>query len=153
MKTSTDGDNPSPPGEAFREALAQIRELWNYAQHFFEAKLDTARLTFRNTLILFGVGALMMMASLSILVTAIVIFCIGLAQAMAALLGGHMWAGNLIVGAFLILAMLLGIWIGVRRLSDAWKLRTVEHYERKLRRQRIDLGHDVRERAAEHDVH
>jgi hypothetical protein len=151
-QTAADGDNHDSPGVAFHEAMAQIGELRGYVSHYLSARLDALKLTVRHAVLWIALAALAMLASLAVVVTAIVILCVGLAQMISAALGGRMWAGNLIVGVVLIGGIVLCIWLGVRKLFAASLSRTVERYERKLRRQRVELGHDAQQRAAEHDA-
>jgi hypothetical protein len=148
-QTTADGDNHGSPGDAFHAALSQIGELKEYAAHYLSARVDALKLTVRNAVLWIAVGALALLAALSVIVTAIVILCVGLAQAIAAALGGRVWAGNLIVGAVLIGGTVLGVWIGLKRLIAASRSRTMERYERKLRRERVELGHDAQERSSE----
>ena len=148
-QTATEGDDSSSPGDALRDAMAQIGELREYAVHYLAARFDVLKLSVRNAVLWIAIGILAILAGVAVVVTAIVIACVGLAQAIAAMLGGRMWAGNLIVGIVLIAAIVVGIWLGMKRLFSASLTRTVERYERKLRRQRLERGHDAKERASE----
>ena len=143
--TEQDGKHPSP-ANAFHEAVAQLGEFKQYALHFLAARIDSAKLTVRNAVLWMGIGIIGLLGAVAVVVTAVVILCVGMAQAIAALCGGRMWAGNIIVGVVLLGAIVVGIWLGVKRMFGASLTKTVERYERKLRRQRIDLGHDARER-------
>ncbi len=142
-------DAPDSPAKALSEAVAQIGELKEYASHFVAAKADGIKASLRKAAVYGALGALAAVAGAAAIVTGVVLLLNGLAQAIALLLGGRMWAGNLIVGFLLICAVALGAWLGVRRFFGSSRARTVDRYERRLQQQRANFGHDARERAAE----
>ncbi|HWP40085.1 MAG TPA: hypothetical protein VNL70_04110 [Tepidisphaeraceae bacterium] len=147
-------DRPEQPTQAMRQAIAQLMEAREYALYFLAAKLDACKLSVRKALIWMAVGAIALLVGAAILVTASALAVLGLAHAVAILLGGQagprLWAGNLIVGSLLIAVVALGVWLSITRLLERSRKQTVDRYERRLQRQRINFGHDVRERSAEH---
>jgi hypothetical protein len=151
-QTAADGDNHDSPGIAFREAMSQVGELKEYALHDLSARLDALKLSIRHAVVWVAIGALTLLATLVVIITAIVILCVGLAQTLAAAMGGRMWAGNLIVGAVLVGGTVLFIWMCIRKLFALSLSRTVGKYDRKLRRERVELGHDAQERSTQQDA-
>jgi hypothetical protein len=138
-----------PPSEAFRDAMAQIGEAKEYLSHFVAAKVDGIKVAARSAAVWAALGVLGLLTGGAILVTAAVLLVIGMAQGVSALLKGHTWAGNLIVGFVLLALAGVGAWFGMKRLFDSSRKRTVDRYERRLQRQRVEFGHDARERSAE----
>jgi uncharacterized membrane protein YqjE len=154
-QTDANGDDHASPGEALREAIAQLGELREYAVHYLSARVDSLKVSLRNVTLAVALAAGMLFAALAIVVTAIVLVCVGLAQMLAACLGGRMWAGNLIVGIVVILAVVIFIWFLMNKMFATSFAKTKQRYERKLRRERVEHGHDAQERSieAEHAEH
>jgi hypothetical protein len=148
-QTAADGDHHDSPGAAFREAISQLGELREYAGDYIVARLDALKLSVRDAIIWLLLAILILLGVVCVVVTAIVIFCLGLAQMLAAALGGRMWAGNLIVGGVLIAAVVLTVRFGLKKMFDSSLAKTKGRYERKLRRERVELGHDAAERSTE----
>ncbi|WP_428939561.1 phage holin family protein [Fontivita pretiosa] len=146
-------DRPEEPTQAMRQAIAQLMEAREYALYFLAAKLDAWKLSIRKAVVWTAVGAVALLLCAAMLVTAAVIAVLGLAQAVGVLLGSQdgprIWAGYLIVGSLLIAVVALAAWLGVRRIFERSRKRTVDRYERWIQRQRVDFGHDVRQRSAE----
>src|SRR5947207_11750664 len=90
------------PPEAMRDALGKFAELRAYAQQYFSAKADQWKLTARNIAILAALGVIGLIVAGATMVIALVMLFQGLAGAIAAGLGGRVWAGNLIVGIVLL---------------------------------------------------
>lgn len=145
-----DADGASAPEQTLQQAIAQLREIKAYARHFVEAKLDSARLSIRKAVVWTALGLLGAVAGGTILVTAAVLVTVGAAEGVAALLGGRMWAGNLIIGTLILAGVALGAWMMARRIMNSSRQETMERYERKLQRQRIELdGADIQQRSRE----
>jgi hypothetical protein len=138
-----------PPAQAVRDSLAAFAELREYASYYVTAWFDRVRFTLRRAGFLAVVGAMALVAGCTIIVTSSVLVCVGLAQGIAAALGGRAWAGNLIVGLSLLALAGAGTWFGWSRLSAAFRRKMVQKYELRQRQQRADFGHDVEERAHE----
>jgi hypothetical protein len=144
-----ESETPPPPADSFRQAMEQVGELKEYASHFLAAKIDGVKLSARKAAIYGALGVIALLAASTMLVTAVVLLLYGLAQAIAALLGGRMWAGNLIVGILVLSVTGVGAWLFVRRIFNASRKATVDRYERRLQRQRVQLGSDAAQRSAE----
>jgi hypothetical protein len=142
------------PADAFKEAMRALGELREYAAYFVAAKLDGLKLTFRRLGVMAAVGAVGLLAGGAVVATAAVLFCVGLAQAVATMFAHEngvprTWLGNLIVGLLLLLLIVGGAWFMMSRLIGSSKKATVRKYELRRQRQRADYGHDVLQRARE----
>jgi hypothetical protein len=147
---ASNGHDPDePPSESLRDALAQVGELKEYFSHFVAAKVDGVRLSVKNASLWAVLGLVGLLALGAVIVTAATLLVVGMSQGVALLLRGHAWAGNLIVGFVLLAGIMLGAWFGLKRVFNISRKRTVERYERRLQRQRVEFGHDARERSAE----
>jgi len=144
-----DGEQDRPaPADEVRSAFSHFGELADYANHYFAARLDAIKLTLRNVAIFAALGIVGLIAGGALVVTAVVQLCMGLAQAVAALLGGRMWAGNLIVGVLLLGLLAGGVMIGLKLLAKGSKKKTVAKYELRQSHQRNQYGRDAADRAA-----
>jgi hypothetical protein len=138
------------PSEAFRDAVAQVGELKEYASHFIAAKVDGLKLSVRKAVIFAGLGLVAVLAAATVVITAVVLLLAGSAQALGVLLGGRAWAGNLLVGSIVLVAVGLGAWIFQRRFFNTSRKATVQRYERRLKTQRVrHNGHDAVQRGSE----
>ena len=143
-------ETPEAPPDAFREAMERVGELKDHAALYVSAKVDSLKLSVRNIVLYAVLGVLGLLAGAALIVMAVVQLLSGLAGVIAAGLGGRMWAGNLIVGFVMLAGVALGAWLGVRKVFNSSRKRTVERYERTLQRQRVDYGADARQRSAEY---
>lgn len=144
------------PADAFKEALRAFGELREYLGYFIAAKLDGFKLTFRRIGVVAAVGVIGLLAGGAVVATAAVLFCVGLAQAVAVMFAHEngvprTWLGNLIVGLLMLLAIGGGAWLLMSRLIGSSKKATVKKYELRRQRERADYGHDVLQRASERD--
>jgi hypothetical protein len=150
-----DRGNGSPhPQSAIRDAVAQLGELREYAAYFLATKMDGLKVTVRNILVYAVLGMIGLVAGGAIIVTAAVLVCFGIANALARL-SEHVigpswgWLGELIVGLGILGGIAAGVIIAMRKLTNTSRKKLVEKYEQRQRKQQSDFGHDVRERAAE----
>lgn len=145
------GDHPSPM-DALHQAKARLTEIGSHAQLLLASKLDGLKLTARNIGVYAALGIIGLLAAGALVVTAVVLVCVGLAQALARAFGdaavGAVWAGNLIIGVAILLLLAGGVVIGLRMLSKAGKRSLVRKYEQRLHTQRQQFGHDAADRAA-----
>src|SRR6266550_2834684 len=108
------------PTEAVRDAVSKFAELRAYAQQYFSAKADQWRLTARNIAIFAALGVVGLIVAGATIVIALVMLFQGVAGAIAAGLGGRVWAGNLIVGLALLAIFVGGAMVGLAILKKAW---------------------------------
>jgi hypothetical protein len=142
------------PADALKDAMRTLGELREYAGYFVAAKVDGIKLAIRRIGVMAAVGVIGLLAGGAIVATAAVLFCVGLAQAVATLFAHEngiprTWLGNLIVGLLLLLVIGGGAWFMMSRLTGSSRKATVKKYELRRQRERADFGHDVLQRAAE----
>jgi hypothetical protein len=145
---------PQSPAEAFHEAAGHLRELKAYAFYYLWARLDAIKGTARRIAVYALLGLVAAVAGVTLIVMAVVLAVQGLADlvnwALHFAYGGlSPWIGPLVVGLALIALLVIGVMVIVPRQFRLWRQRTVRKYEHKRRQQRIHLGHDVCERAAQ----
>src|SRR5438067_5859218 len=114
------------PTEAVRDAVSKVAELRAYAQQYFSAKADQWKLTARNIAIFAALGVVGLIVAGATIVIALVMLFQGIAGAIAAGLGGRVWAGNLIVGLALLAIFVGGAIVGLAILKKAWFKATVK---------------------------
>jgi hypothetical protein len=142
---------PPAPEEALGDALRRVGELKAYAAHFVAAKLDALKVTGRNIAVYAVLGVIGVLTAGTLVITAVVLAMRGLAEAIAAALGGRQWAGDLIVGFGFVLLLGLGVWIGMKILFKSLRQGTEKKYESKRRIQQAEFGHDVHDRARDQE--
>jgi len=141
-------ENEPDPAGALRGVGSLVGELRDYFGHYISARTDAIKLSLRNVAIFAVLGMLGLIAGAALITTAVVQLCLGLAQALAHLLGDRMWAGNLIVGALLLALIGIGAVVGLKIISSSSRKRTVAKYELRQHQQREQFGRDASERAA-----
>jgi len=141
------GDAQQPlPGDAFHDIGPRLAELGEYVNYYLAAKLDSYKAAGRKIGLLAGIGVVGLLALSAFIVTTMVLFCLGVAQALTALFGGHAWAGNL-VAAILFLAITAGaIWFGYGKLTKSSREKTKAKYVQRKQQQRAKFGTDVQQR-------
>ena len=142
------------PADALKHAMRSFGELREYLGYFVAAKLDGIKLSVRRIGTLAVVGVIGLLAGGAVVATAAVLFCVGLAQAVATMFAHEngvprTWLGNLIVGLLMLLGIGGGAYVLMSRLIGSSKKATVKKYELRRQRQRADFGHDVLQRASE----
>src|SRR4051812_41787363 len=136
------------PPEALRDALSKFAELRAYVQQYMSAKADQWKLTARNIAIYAALGIVGLIVAGATMIIALVMLFQGLAGAIAAGLGGRMWAGNLIVGVILLGLFVGGAMIGLGIVKKAALKATKRKYELTARQQREAFGRSSRDRTA-----
>jgi len=138
-----------PEAEGLRPLLAQIAELREYATHYLSTRADILRLRARRiglTVALGAVGGILGIVALS---TAVVYVLRGMSGGLGELLGGRVWAGDLITGLGILAVVAVAAYVSLPRWMNTSRRRTVEKYELRRQKQRVAFGHDVRQRARE----
>ena len=136
------------PPEAMRDALGKFAELRAYVQQYMSAKADQWKLTARNIAIFAALGVVGLVVAGATIVIALVMLLQGLAGAIAAGLGGRVWAGDLIVGLALLAIFVGGAIVGLGIVKKTWFKATVKKYELTERQQRESFGRSSRDRTA-----
>ena len=66
---------------------------------------------------------------ITLIIAASVLVCSGVAHLLAHLLGGRLWAGEIITGGGIIAIFSLTIWLMTRTARRAYRKRTAQYYE------------------------
>jgi len=133
--------DPIPP------IMAHLAELREYLSHYVGVTRDQFKLSLRNLVLYVLLGLLGAVAGIAILVTAAVVLLQGCVHGLEALLGGRLWAAQLIVGAVVLTAAGIAAWRFAVRFTESSRKSMVEKYEQRHQAQRNRFGHDVQERA------
>jgi len=158
-KTSADNGHPAPPcpnpdaahdspGDAMHAAMHHLGEIREYAAHFVSAKIDSTKASVRRIGLLIAIGILGLVGAAAFVGVAVVLALVGLANAIGAALGGRIWAGQLIVGFGLVIAVVVVAMLGLKMMNNSWRRQTEKKYEARIQQQRRRYGHDANERAA-----
>jgi len=144
--TAVGSEQPSPR-EAFASITSKLSEIAEYANLYITAKTDAFRATMRNVAVFAALGIVGLIALGALVVTSIVMLCLGIAQGIGRLLWGHMWAGYLITSLLLLGLLAGGVIFGLKMIGKASKKALVKKYELRQRDQRERFGHDAADRA------
>jgi hypothetical protein len=118
-----------------------------YLTDYLAARSDAVRARIRIVVLGAAVVVAAAVIAASVVVAAAVLLVLGIAHGFSALFGSH-WAGELLAGGGLLIAMAGGAWLGVHFLLLRSLRRTKQQYERRRDQQRQAVGHDVSQRAA-----
>jgi hypothetical protein len=138
--------NGKPASEAFRSAAAQVQELREFAAYLVAAKLDGIKVSLRNAVLYAGLGVVGLIALSTLISTAVVLVCVGMAIALAALFGSW-WAGVLVAGVLILWLIFGGGYLGMVMITRSSRERTVRKYEQRKQQQRAAFGRDVHQRS------
>ena len=156
----TDGRNDSGPdsdasrradANPFQRLIEDVKALVAYLLHYLTARADLVALRARRIALWTALGLAVFASGLTALVVAVALVLRGTAGAMAALLGGRSWAGELIVGAGVLILMAIVAGAGASAWIGISAAKTREKYERRRQSQRSAFGEDVSQRAARHE--
>jgi hypothetical protein len=142
------------PAEAVKHAVSYLGELKEYAGYYVSAKLDSYKSSAVNLGIYAVLGLLGAVVGAAMLATAAVLLLWGLAEGLGALAvhlfgGGWHWLGPFLVGLILLGGMAAGVIFGLKWFTRTSHSRLVAKYEDRKRRERIEYGFDVEQRARE----
>ncbi|MGB7160594.1 MAG: hypothetical protein WBD40_21190, partial [Tepidisphaeraceae bacterium] len=139
-----------PPEQAFKDVSAHLAEMKEYAAYYVAAKADAMKASVRSLGLYAALGVVGLIAGGAIIVTSAVLLLSGLAGAIGAVFDPDLpWGGHLVVGALVLGGMGTGAMLFMKKFTAASRERTVKKYESRKQQQRVQHGHDVRERAEE----
>jgi len=138
----------SDPELPFDALGVQARELWEYARHYVEVRKDSIKAQLRNLAFKAIMGIAAGISALVALSVAVTLILLGLADGIGVLLGGRLWAGELIVGFLVVALAALAVKLFLSRSIRSSRSTTVAKYEHRHEFQRAAFGHDVTDRAA-----
>jgi hypothetical protein len=127
--------------------LGHLAELRRHAGHYLQATADSYRLTIRQALLRGALAALGAVVGVTVLVTSTVLLLSGAAGGLAEAFGGRAWAGQLTVGATVLLLIGLACWWGLRMATESSRRKTAEKYERRHYEEQAHVDTVAAERA------
>jgi hypothetical protein len=137
--------------EAMKRLQRRMAELYEYFSYFLSAKVDGLKASATQAVIWGAVGLIGLAAVAGVAVTLSVVLTLylfqGLAGGLAALFGGRLWLGELVLGALFVLALGVGGFLGFRKFQKGSREKLHEKYEARKRRQRAEFGRSVEEEA------
>jgi hypothetical protein len=145
--SSTSEDEAGHSSEHAREAFSSLTdaatELVEYIRHFLSAKLDLARLAGRRMFLRWAAMALSIVAAGAVVVTGMVLICIGVARALGELFGVQ-WVADVVTGAIGLVVVAGLAWVSVWYLGrNIPGVSFEEKYDQRRRHQRNRFGRDV----------
>jgi uncharacterized membrane protein YdfJ with MMPL/SSD domain len=130
-----------------RDIGRRLGELGEYLSYYLSAKSDGIKLTLKNVAVYAALGVVGLIAAGALVVTAVVLLCMGIAQGLGALFGHHLWVGYLVTGLLLLGGLGAAVYFGMSFMVGKSRKATVHRYEARQRKQRAEFGQDVKERA------
>ncbi len=151
QRVAGDGAHPSrhpAPGEAMHRLGQHFGELKEYVSYFLSTKADSTKASLRNVGLYAALGVVGLVAAAAMIVVSVVLLLWGAAGGIGSALGGKMWLGALIIGAFVLGCIGTAAWLFVARMIRSNRAKTVKKYEQRQSWQRGQFGRDVEEAAA-----
>jgi len=143
-----EGETPESPAAAVARGIPLfIAEIKSYAGYFLSAKVDGFKATAKKIVGFAVLGIVAATVGIGVLLAAAFMLVAGLANALGALLGHHIWAGQLIVAVLILGGTFAAVWIGLKKFTESSRKQTERKYEGKRIQQRVEFGRDVHERA------
>jgi hypothetical protein len=142
-QSSASNGKSHPPEEALAALRRRLEEFLDYASYYLAARIDAVKVVVRHTLLLAAAGIVGLFAVLALIITAVVLVCIGIADALGSVLGNHRWAGDLITGGVILGALALAVLFGMKIIDRASLRATTARYEKLRQKQRQRHGRDV----------
>jgi hypothetical protein len=134
------------PGE-WQRLKHQCSELLEYLSYYLHAKADGLKLTGRKLLFRIELEIVAMLVTAGVIMLALTLIFIGIAQGLAQLFGDQQWLGHLVAGLLLLGCAGFGAWWWGRAWEKKSYKETVQEYEQRKLQQQARFGHDVAERA------
>jgi hypothetical protein len=123
-----------PVTDSLTDASQYVSEAISYGKWYLAAQADRIRSTIRNALLMAVIGIVGAIIALTVLVTATVLLCVGVANSIGMVLGGRLWAGDLITGLLVVGSLSLIALVFSRRMIRSAGQRTQAEYEKKRAR-------------------
>lgn len=133
--------------EALKQLLQHIGELQEYFLYFVHAKLDGAKLSGQRAAVWLVLGVGGVVAGCSLMVTAIVLLLMGLAEGVAMVWDGKLWVGRTIVGSLVLLSLVGGTAISLRLWQRKSRKKKVQQYIERQMQQHLAFGRNVADHA------
>jgi hypothetical protein len=136
-----------PAGESVRQRLAELREYFSY---YTAARLDALKSSVRRLVLWALVLIIALLAVAGLVITAVVLICNGICDALTWLLHSRALA-EILTGGLLLAGLFLATYLGLGLLHQFWHSQTVLKYEARRRRQREEFGRDVSQGAKDNE--
>lgn len=147
-RTSNAGHDRGSEGPELLEPLRRyLAELQDYLSYYLAARTDAVKLQVRTLLIYAALGVVGGLVGVAALIAAVVLALSGTANGLAELLGGRLWAGQLITGATVLVITAAAIFFAMRSITGGSRKKTVKKYENWRGNQQAQFGHDVLQRS------
>ena len=114
---------------ALADAMESFNATWIGAQRYLMAQADRLKLAVRTIVVLAAIGIVALFFVIAIFVSAAVLITSGAANGVAQLMGGRVWAGDLIVGCGVVVITALVGYLMIVRLNKASRRRTMANYQ------------------------
>jgi len=118
------------PQTSVSEIARNLGAAWAALSAYTSAQADRLRLAIRSLILLIIIGVVAGVFAAGALVAGTVFFIRGAAEGIATLLGGRVWAGDLITGAGIVGCFTVGGYIMLRGFSKAARARTMAGYQK-----------------------
>jgi hypothetical protein len=149
-QSPTPEENPADAesaSQAFGDATRRIAEIREYILYYLAVQADSARLAARKAIFLVVLGILGLLTAGSAVVVAVVLLMSGIAGGIGEALGKRFWLGDVIVGIVFLGALAIAGKFGLSMMTGSSRKTTVQKYELRKHEQRVQFGHDVKQRA------
>jgi hypothetical protein len=123
-------DVQAPGDDLWRELLANVTQLEQYAALYLRVREDRLRLVVRETVWRVAWKLAAVIVSAGVIVTAVVYVFDGTTRGLALVLGGRVWLASLMTGAAALLAFLTAVWAGRQWAGRTAHRHRVAEYEK-----------------------
>jgi hypothetical protein len=140
------GQETSPP--ASESWSAQFDEMSEYLGHYFAARSDLFRVRSSKLVWNLAMGLGAGVVGLCLAAVAVSKLLGGVAGGLTILLGGRVWAGDLMTGVLVLTSAGVGFFLIRKRAEGERRRKLFAKYERRHDHQTERFGHDMSDRAA-----
>ena len=119
-------------GRALESLVLQLEQLFDWVTIYLTSRVDAIKLGVRRGvrrgIVLIVIAVVAVLCASSLTVTAGVLLCIGISDALGALFG-HKWAGELTTGGLVLGVLAVGSVLALRSMDKSSMQRTVQKYK------------------------
>lgn len=128
-RAETAEENASPPPHPLEPLLRHWNQLLEEIGRYLALRLDDLKRQFRTLALYAVLGLAAGAVGLTCLVVAVVLLLQGCADGLAIFFGDRAWAGELVVGAGVLLAAAVAMFVGSKSIIRQSRQRTIDKYE------------------------
>lgn len=142
-ETSSMAEDGSPQStrEAIDAVFKHVAEVRDYALLYVETRKDQVKVAVRQAITYAVLGLLALMAGATVLVVSVVLVLGGVAGGIGQLVGGQLWAGQLITGGVVISLAALTVYFAIRSATTTSRRKLGQKYERRRKELQTRFGH------------